>query len=67
MGLRPPLRDTENAIVRRHCILVKDIQATVEAAVNLVQKCDRATMELPGPGICAIVIQNGIDSVFWQL
>ena len=66
MGVRAPLRDTEKPIVR-HYILVEDIQATVEAAEKSGAEVAVPPMDLPGHGICAIVIHNGIESGFWQL
>ena len=66
LGIRAPLRDTETPIVR-HYILVEDIQATVDAAAKSGAEVALPPMELPGHGICAIVIQDGIESGFWQL
>lgn len=66
VGVRPPLRDTEKPIVR-HYMLVEDIQATVEAAERSGAEVAVPPMELPGHGICAIVIHDGIESGFWQL
>jgi len=66
IGIRRPLRDTEKPIVR-HYILVNDIQATVEAAEKSGAEVAVPPMELPGHGQCAIVIENGIESGFWQL
>jgi len=66
LGIRAPLRDTEKPIVR-HYILVEDIQATVDAAAKSGAEVAVPPMELPGHGTCAIVIQDGIESGFWQL
>ncbi|MBW3695345.1 hydroxylase [Vibrio sp. T187] len=66
IGIRGPLRDTENPIVR-HYLLVEDIHATVATAEKLGAELAVPPMELPGHGTCAIVIQNGIESGFWQL
>lgn len=66
LGIRAPLRDTEAPIVR-HYLLVEDIQATVDAAVKLGAEVAVPPMALPGHGICAIVIQDGVESGFWQL
>ena len=66
LGIRAPLRDTEKSIVR-HYILVEDIQATVDAAAKSGAEVAVPPMELPGHGTCAIVIQHGIESGFWQL
>ncbi len=66
LGVRAPLRDTEKPVVR-HYILVEDIQATVDAAAKSGAEVALPPMELPGHGTCAIVIQGGIESGFWQL
>lgn len=66
LGIRAPLRDTEKPIVR-HYMLVEDIKATVDEAAKAGAEVAVPQMELPGHGICAIVIQNGIESGFWQL
>lgn len=66
LGVRAPLRETENPIVR-HYLLVEDIQATVDAAANCGAEVALPPMELPGHGTCAIVIQGGIETGFWQL
>ena len=66
IGVRPPLRDTEKPIVR-HYILVDDIKATVDQAAKSGAEIAVPPMELPGHGTCAIVIQNGVESGFWQL
>jgi len=66
IGVRLPLRDTENPIVR-HYILVENIEAAVEAAKESGAEVALPPMELPGRGTCAIVIQSGIETGFWQL
>ncbi len=66
LGVRAPMRDTETPVVR-HYILVEDIQATVDAAAKSGAEVALPPMELAGHGTCAIVIQGGIESGFWQL
>ena len=66
LGVRAPLRDTENPVVR-HYIVVEDIQATVDAAAKSGAEVALPPTELAGHGTCAIVIQGGIESGFWQL
>ena len=66
LGVRAPLRDTEDPIVR-HYMVVEDIQATVDAAAKSGAEVALPPMELAGHGTCAIVIQGGIESGFWQL
>ncbi len=66
LGVRGPLRDTEMPIVR-HYILVEDIQEAVDAAAKSGAEVAVPPMPLPGHGTCAIVIQHGVESGFWQL
>ena len=66
LGVRAPLRDTEEPVVR-HYMLVEDIQASVDAAAKSGAEVALPPMELPGHGTCAIVIHGGIESGFWQL
>lgn len=66
LGVRAPMRDTETPVVR-HYILFEDIQATVDAAAKSGAEVALPPMELAGHGTCAIVIQGGIESGFWQL
>ena len=66
IGVRAPLRSDEEPIVRQY-ILVDDIQASVELAQKSGAIVAVPPMELPGHGICAIVIHDGIESGFWQL
>lgn len=66
IGIRAPLRETENPIVR-HYILVKDIKATVDFLEKSGGEVAVPPMELPGYGLCAIVIQDGIETGYWQL
>lgn len=66
LGIRRPLRKTEAPIVR-HYILVKDIQETVDTAVKFGAEVALPPTQLAGHGICAIVIQGGIETGFWQL
>ena len=66
VGVRTPLRETEAPIVR-HYLLVNNIQATVDAAAAAGADIAVAPMTLPGHGLCAIVIHNGIETGYWQL
>jgi len=66
LGIRAPLRDTENPIVRPY-MLVEDIQVTVEKAEKSGAMVALPPMELQGHGVCAIVIHGGVESGFWQL
>ena len=66
LGVRAPLRETEAPVVR-HYLLVEDIQAVVDAAAKSGAEVALPPMELAGHGTCAIVIQGGIETGFWQL
>ena len=66
LGVRAPLRDTENPVVRPY-LLVEDIQAAVDTAAKAGAEVAVPPMEIVGYGTFAIVIQGGIDSGFWQL
>ena len=66
LGVRAPMHDAEKPVVR-HYIVVEDIQATVDAAAKSGAEVALPPMELAGHGTCAIVIQGGIETGFWQL
>ena len=66
VGVRAPLRETEQPVVRPYW-LVKDIEAAVAAAVQAGGEVAHPPMEIPGHGTFAIYIQGGIDHGFWQL
>ncbi len=66
LGVRAPLRDTEEPIVRPY-FLVEDIDAAVSKAADSGAKIALPPMELPGHGKCAIFIQGGAEHGLWQL
>ena len=66
LGVRPPMRDTENPVVRPY-VLVENIRASVDAAAEAGAQVALPPMEIAGHGTCAIVIQGGIESGLWQL
>ncbi|MGF1803487.1 hydroxylase [Vibrio gigantis] len=66
IGIRAPLRETEEPVVR-HYTLVEDIQSAVNSAEKLGAEVAVPPMELPRHGMCAIVIQGGVELGFWQL
>ena len=66
VGVRAPLRDTEEPVVRPYW-LVKDIKAAVSAAVQAGGVLAHPPMEIPGHGTFAIYIQGGNDHGLWQL
>jgi predicted enzyme related to lactoylglutathione lyase len=66
VGVRAPLRDTEQPVVRPYW-LVDDIEAAVAAVVAAGGFLAHPPMEIPGHGSFAIYIQGGIDHGLWQL
>ena len=66
LGVRAPLRDTEEPVVRPYW-LVDDIEAAVASAVKAGGKVAHPPMEIPGlGGTFAIYILGGIDHGLWQ-
>lgn len=65
VGVRAPLRETEEPVVRPYW-LVDDIEAAVAAAVKAGGVLALPPMKIPGHGICAIYIQGGINHGLWQ-
>lgn len=66
LGIRAPLRDTEQPVVRPY-VLVKDIKASVAAAAAVGAVVAMTPTEIAGYGEFAIVILDGIESGLWQL
>lgn len=66
VGVRAPLRATEEPVVRPYW-LVPDIEAALASAVHAGGKIAHPPMELPGHGTFAIYFQGGIGHGLWQL
>jgi predicted enzyme related to lactoylglutathione lyase len=66
VGVRAPLRETEEPVVRPYW-LVDDIDAAVAAAVQAGGELAVPPMEIPGHGTFAIYVQGGNDHGLWQL
>lgn len=66
VGVRAPLRETEEPVVRPYW-LVDDIEAAVAAAVRAGGDVALPPMEIPGHGKFAIYLQGGNDHGLWQL
>ena len=66
VGVRAPLRETEDPVVRPYW-LVADIEAALAAAVQAGGEIALPPMEIPGHGTCAIYLQGGNDHGLWQL
>ena len=65
IGIRGPLRETERPVIRPY-VLVDDIKASVTAAEDAGAEVAISSMEIPGHGTIAIVIQGGIECGLWQ-
>lgn len=66
VGVRAPLRDTEEPVVRPYW-LVDDIDAAVAAVVRAGGEVAHPPLEIPGHGTFAIYLQGGNDHGLWQL
>ena len=66
VGVRAPLRETEEPVVRPYW-LVDDIDAAVSAVVQAGGEVALPPMEIPGYGKFAIYLQGGNDHGLWQL
>ena len=66
LGIRAPMHDGEKPVVRPY-MLVEDIEAAVMAAADAGAAIAVPPMEIEGRGLCAIIIQHGIESGLWQL
>ena len=66
VGVRAPLRETEEPVVRPY-LLVEDIEAAMAAAVKAGGEVVLPPMEIPSYGICAIYLLGGNDHGLWQL
>jgi predicted enzyme related to lactoylglutathione lyase len=65
VGVRAPLRETEDPVVRPYW-LVDDIEAAVAAAEEAGAVVAHPPLELPGHGTFAIYIQGGIQHGLWE-
>ncbi len=66
VGVRAPLRETEEPVVRPYW-LVEDIEAAVAAVVASGGQVAVPPMVIPGHGTFAIYLQGGNDHGLWQL
>ncbi len=65
LGVRAPLRDDEQPVVRAY-MLVDDIEAAVKTVEDSGGEIAHPPMELPGRGKFAIYIQGDIQHALWQ-
>lgn len=66
VGVRAPLRETEDPVVRPYW-LVDDIVAAIATAVRAGGEVAHPPMEIPGHGTFAIYLQGGNDHGLWQV
>lgn len=66
IGVRTPMHDAEDPVIRPYT-LVEDIEQAVAAAANAGALVALPPTELPGHGTCAILIQGGIQTGLWQI
>lgn len=66
VGVRGPLRDSEEPVVRPYW-LVGDIEGALDAARQQGAFVAHPPLEIPGKGTFAIYIQGGVDHGLWQL
>ena len=66
VGVRAPLRETEEPVVRPYW-LVDDIKAAFAAAIENGGQVAVPPMEIPGHGTFAIYVQGGNEHGLWQV
>jgi predicted enzyme related to lactoylglutathione lyase len=66
LGVRAPLHETEEPVVRPYW-LVDDVEAALAAAVKAGAEIAHPPLEIPGHGTFAIYIQGGIHHGLWQI
>lgn len=66
VGVRAPLRETEEPVVRPYW-LVDDIEAAVTAVVKAGGQIAHPPLEIPGHGTFAIYFLGSNDHGLWQL
>ena len=66
LGVRAPMHESEEPIVRPY-LLVEDIEAATAEAVDAGGEIAHPPMEIPGHGTFAIVTQGGIQHGLWQV
>lgn len=65
LAVRAPMHESEHPLVRPY-LLVDDIEAAVQAAVESGAEVAHPPMEIPGEGHFAVLIQGGIQHGLWQ-
>jgi predicted enzyme related to lactoylglutathione lyase len=65
VGVRAPLRESEQPVVRPYW-LVHNIDSAVAAAVHAGAQLAHPPLEIPGHGTFAIYIVGGVEHGLWQ-
>jgi predicted enzyme related to lactoylglutathione lyase len=65
IGVRAPMHETEEAVVRPY-VLINDVGGAVAAAESSGAEIALPPMEIPGHGTIAIFIQGGVQHAVWQ-
>lgn len=66
IAIRGPMRETETPVIRPYA-LVENLEEAVAAAADAGAEIAIPSMEIPGHGTIAVVIQGGIECGLWQL
>jgi predicted enzyme related to lactoylglutathione lyase len=66
IGVRAPMRETEEPVVRPY-FLVDGVEAGTHAAAAAGGEIAHPPLELPGHGTFAIYLQGGIHHGLWQV
>ncbi|MEM6987426.1 MAG: hydroxylase [Pseudomonadota bacterium] len=66
VGVRRPLRESEDPVVRPYW-LVEDIEKAISLAAARGAEIAMPPLEIPGKGTFAIYINGSVDHGFWQL
>ena len=66
IGVRGPLRETEEPVVRPYW-LVEDIEKAISLVTAQGAEIAVPPLEIPGKGTFAIYINGAVDHGFWQL
>lgn len=65
VGVRAPLRESEEPVVRPYW-LVDDIESALAAAVEAGGEVAHPPLEIPGHGTFAIYFEGGVQHGLWQ-
>ncbi len=65
IGVRLPMSDTEQSVVRPYC-LVDDIEHELQKALDAGAEAAHPPLEIPGLGMFAIYILSGNQLGLWQ-